>query len=144
MKGKHFFYFWSQTERIRRKYLWLQEEQSLSISATVYACVCVCVCTVGVLLLRAENQREEKTIQAILSVPSLGGLQRPASPRRYAASSQYFLPSFGSSFPVFLLFRLRSLLHCHLRIPSFPRAASLWRKRTAKKLSRLTQGFRSV
>ena len=44
MKGKHFFYFWSQTERIRRKYLWLQEEQSLSISATVYACVCVCVC----------------------------------------------------------------------------------------------------
>lgn len=88
-------FFWSETERrrSRRKYLWLQEEQTLSISATVYVCVYARACGVcvyvwrGVLLLRAENQREEKTIQAILSILSLGGSHRLASLQRCATLS---------------------------------------------------------
>lgn len=71
---RQIFIIWSQ-RRTERRRLWLQEEKSL-VSLSWYMCVwggrwvneCMCVCVyVWLLLLRAENQREVKTIQAIFS-----------------------------------------------------------------------------
>lgn len=85
------FFFSLVTDREKN-----QEEISLVTGRTnpEYFCHCICVCArmyvcvmEGVLLLRAENQREEKTIQAILSILSLGGSQRPVSRQRCAAFS---------------------------------------------------------
>lgn len=113
LKGQEDISFWSQT--VKHKYLWLQEEQTSNFSATgflhthVYVCLYVCVCESiwgGVLLLRAENQREEKTIQAILSILSLGGSQRPAPLQRsplliLSSSFLLFPPSSLYSFVFF-------------------------------------------
>lgn len=55
--------------RIKRKYLWLQEEQTLSISATVYVCV-LCVYGGGVIAEgRKSKGRENNTDYSLHPLP---------------------------------------------------------------------------
>lgn len=67
-------------------------------------------------MLRAENQREEKTIQAILSILSRGGSPRPASPKALILSS-LFLLFFPSS--------VISSLFLHIACTMFPHFSPL-------------------
>lgn len=70
----------------------------------IRACACVCACVwKGVLLLRAENQREDKTIQAILSILSLGDSQRHPSLHELRQLFLILHPFFVYFHPLYIL-----------------------------------------